>query len=155
MSLTHKLVAILNKDLPSGVALNALGHMSIGLGAHLGASALRLDDYKDKNGNIYPNISQMPFIILRGKSGEIKKAVSAAKELSLNHGIFLNTMTGGTYSEQLHNTAQTDAEQLIFYGCVLFGPIEAVNTITKKFSLWRNEEVVTSSATPLQQDEKK
>lgn len=146
MSLSHKLVAIVNKDLPSGVALNALGHMSIGLGASLGSSVLKLDDYKDKNGNTYPNISQMPFIILRGKSGEIQKAVHAAKELSLAHGVFLNTMTGGTYSEQLHNTMQTDTEQLIFYGCVFFGPIETVNSITKKFSLWKSEEPTRETA---------
>jgi len=33
MIFTHKLVAILNKEIASGVALNALAHMTIGLGA--------------------------------------------------------------------------------------------------------------------------
>ena len=138
MSFTHKLVAIINKDLPSGVALNALGHMTIGLGTTLNASALHLNDYRDKEGNTYPNISQMPFIILRGKSGEIRKTVKAAKEANIAHGVFLNTMTGGTYQEQLANTAATPEEQLIYYGCVLFGPFEEVNALTKKFSLWRD-----------------
>jgi hypothetical protein len=36
---------------------------------------LRLNDYQDKDGNIYPNISQILFIVLRGKSGEIRKAI--------------------------------------------------------------------------------
>lgn len=146
MELTHKLVAIINKDLPSGVALNALAHMTIGLGASLGKAPLRLDDYKDKEGHSYPNISQMPFIILRGKSGEIKKAVKAAKEQHIAHGVFLNTMTGGTYQEQLATTAQTTEEQLIFYGCVLYGPLEEVNAITKKFSLWKDLPAATPAS---------
>jgi hypothetical protein len=145
MELTHKLVAIINKDLPSGVALNALAHMTVGLGASLGSTALQLDNYQDKEANAYPNISKMPFIILRGKSGEIRKAVKAAREMNFPYGVFLNTMTGGTYQEQLNNTANTNEEQLIYYGAVLYGPIESVNTVTKKFSLWRD---VVATAEP-------
>lgn len=136
--LTHKLVAIVNKDIPTGVGMNALAHMSIGLGAELGKENLRLDNYQDKEGNVYPNISQIPFIILRGKSQEIRKIMLAAKELELHHGIFIHTMTGGGYQEQLDNTAQTPEEQLTYYGCVLYGPIEKINNLTKKLSLWRD-----------------
>lgn len=138
MNFTHKLVAIINKDLPSGVALNALAHMTIGLGTTLTSSQLHLDNYQDKDGNSYPNISRMPFIILRGKSGEIRKIVKAAKDAGIASGVFLNTMTGGTYQEQLATTAQTPEEQLIYYGCVLFGPFEEVHELTKKLSLWRD-----------------
>ncbi len=142
MELTHKLVAIVNKDLPTGVAMNALAHMVIGLGAKLGTTPLQLDDYKDKEVNNYPNISKIPFIILRAKSGEIKKTVKAAREKNLAYGAFVNTMTGGTYQEQIANTAQTPEEHLIFYGCVLFGSIVEVNELTKKFSLWRDQPAV-------------
>lgn len=139
MEFTHKLVAILNKELPTGVALNALAHMTIGLGAQLGTTPLRLDTYQDKNGNTYPNISQMPFIILRGKSGEISKTVQAARGTDIQYGIFIHTMTGGTYKEQLENTVQSPEEQLTYYGCVLFGPLEQVNALTRKLSLWRDQ----------------
>jgi len=133
----NKLVAILNKDVEPGVVLNALAHMSVGLGAEVGKSSLRLDDYKDAKGNIYPNISQIPFIILRGKPGEIRKTIQKAKELKILHGVFLNTMTGGTYLEQLARTAESQEEALIYYGCVLFGEWAVVSEITRKFSLWR------------------
>jgi hypothetical protein len=85
MSFENKLVAIVNKDIEGGVAMNAIAHMTIGLGAQLNNALLRLNDYQDKEGNIYPNISQMPFIILRGKSGEIRKAVQNAKEQNLKY----------------------------------------------------------------------
>jgi len=133
----NKLVAIINKDLESGVALNALAHMSIGLGAQLGKNILRLNDYKDGQDNIYPNISQIPFIILNGKSSEIRKTVISARELSIAHGIFLDTMTGGTYVEQLERTEASMEEALKYYGCVLCGEWELVTQLTRKFSLFK------------------
>lgn len=141
MEISNKLVAVLNKDLPTGVAMNALAHMTIGLGANIAKENLQLDNYQDKNGNIYPNISKMPFIILRAKSGEIRKAMAPVREQNILHGVFINTMTGGTYKEQLENTLNTSEDQLIYYGLVLFGPIETVNSITRKFSLWRDEPI--------------
>lgn len=137
-----KLVAVLNKDLPTGVVLNALGHMALGLGASEGIASLRLDDYRDKDGNIYPHISQIPFIVLRAKAGEIRKAVHTAKEKNIKHAIFINSMTGGGYQEQIDSTAQLPEESLIYYGCVFFGNPEDINPITKKFSLWIDKTVL-------------
>jgi len=79
----------------------------------------------------------MPFIILRAKSSEIKKTINSAIEQNIKYGAFVHTMTGGTYQEQIENTAQTSEEELTFYGAVLFGPWEEVSLITKKFSLYR------------------
>lgn len=137
MPFENKLVAILNKDIEAGVAMNAIAHMTIGLGAQLNHEILKLIDYQDRNGNIYPSISQMPFIILRGKSSEIKKVIQSAKEQEIKFGVFTNTMTGGTYQEQLDNTLQTPEDQLIYYGAVLFGSWDMVSQITKKFSIYK------------------
>ena len=133
----NKLVALVNEKIEVGVAMNAIAHMTLGLGASVPHDLLRLDNYQDKNGNIYPNISQIPFIILRGTSNEIRKAVMAAREQNVKHGIFLNTMTGGGYQQQLDNTLATPESDLIYYGAVLCGPWETVSLITKKFSLYK------------------
>ncbi|MBA3813206.1 MAG: DUF2000 domain-containing protein [Alphaproteobacteria bacterium] len=137
MSFENKLVALVNKEIETGVAMNAIAHMTIGLGAQLNHELLRLNDYQDKDGNIYPRISQMPFMILRGKSSEIRKAVGQAKEHQMQFSVFTHTMTGGTYQEQLDNTLLTPEEQLIYYGAVLFGPWDDVSQITKRFSLYK------------------
>lgn len=137
MNFTHKLVAIINKDLEAGVAMNSIAHMVLGLGAHQGPVPLKLDTYIDKDKNIYPNISQMPFIVLKAKSNEIRKTVHSARELDISHGVFLNTMTGGTFQEQIDRTSETTTEELIFYGAVLFGDVEKVSQLTKKFSLYK------------------
>lgn len=98
---------------------------------------LLLDNYTDADSNVLPNISRMPFITLRRKSNEIKKAIFAAKDNNITYGAFTDTMTIGTYKEQLERTKITPLENLTFYGCVLFGPSEMVKEITKKFSLWK------------------
>ena len=136
MSFENKLVAVINKKIETGVAMNALAHMAIGLGSQLNSEMLQLNDYKDKNSNIYPNISQMPFIILRGKTGEIRKVVKNAKNHDIKFSIFTNTMTGGTYQEQLENTLNTPEEEIIYYGAILFGEWNTINDITKKLSLY-------------------
>ncbi|MBX9977152.1 MAG: DUF2000 domain-containing protein [Alphaproteobacteria bacterium] len=138
MEFPHKLVAILNKELPSGVALNALAHITLGFSTSLDKETLHLNDYIDKDGHTYPNISKMPFIILRAKGNDICKTVRAARESAIPFGAFIHTMTGGTYQEQLDATFQTHEEGLTYYGCVLCGPVETVAAMTKRFSLWRD-----------------
>ncbi|MCC2646665.1 MAG: hypothetical protein K0R02_730 [Rickettsiaceae bacterium] len=132
-----KFAAILNKDLEVGICMNAIAHMSLGLGAALGKGEALLDDYKDAEGNIYPNISRVPFIILRGKSNEIKKTIFCARESNLVYGIFIDTMREGTYVEQIERTSLTKLDDLNFIGCVIFGPKEKVSELTRKFSLWK------------------
>jgi len=73
MTFENKLVALVNEKIEVGVAMNAIAHMTLGLGSSISPELLRLE-----TGNTYPNISQMPFIILRGTSNEIRKAVKAA-----------------------------------------------------------------------------
>jgi len=133
----NKLVAIINKDIDPGVAMNSLAHACIGFGAQFSSEQLRLDNYVDQDGNIYPNISQMPFIILRGKSNEIRKTLAQAKQENIQYGIFTHTMTGGTYLEQLDNTKKTPETELQYYAAVLFGPWDTVSKITKKLSLYK------------------
>ena len=135
----NKLVAVMNQQIEMGVAMNALAHMSLGLGAHKGASELHLMDYETANGCIYPNISKMPFIILREKnSNKIAQLLMKAKEAGIQYSVFTNTMTEGTWEDQKARTLTAQPEEIIFYGIVLYGPKELVTEMTKKLSLWRN-----------------
>lgn len=137
MSFDNKIVAVMNKSVEPGVVMNALAHASIGLGARIAPLDLRLDTYIDKEGNIYPNISQMPFIILSANSNKIRGLYDWAKQADIKHAVFLDTMTGGTYLEQLDRTKNTSSEGLTFHGIVLFGPWQELSLATKKFSLWK------------------
>ena len=135
----NKLVAVVNKQIEIGIAMNALAHMCLGFGAHMGAEELHLMDYENADGFIYPNISKMPFIILREKnSNKIANLLMKAKEAGVQYSVFTNTMTEGTWEDQKARTLATKPEEIIFYGIVLYGPKEIVTEMTKKLSLWRD-----------------
>jgi hypothetical protein len=135
----NKLVAVVNKQIEMGVAMNALAHICLGFGAHMGALELHLMDYENADGFIYPNISKMPFIILREKnSNKIANLLMKAKEAGIQYSVFTNTMTEGTWEDQKARTLVTKPDEIIFYGIVLFGRKEIVTEMTKKLSLWRD-----------------
>ena len=133
----NKLVAALNKSIEPGKVMNALAHMYIGLGSAIGQKDLRLTDYQDADGGSHPFISEIPFIILSENSNKIRKLRenALAEHILLND--FTDTMTAGTYQEQIERTLQTKQENLIYYGIVLFGDWTKVTELTKKCSLWR------------------
>jgi hypothetical protein len=136
-SFENKLVAVLNEKVDPGVIMNALAHMCIGFGASIGKEPLRLSDYRDRDGGQHPNISEMPFMILRANSNKIRQLRDAALAAGIQKVDFVHTMTGGTYQEQLEKTAQASGEELVYYGIVLFGPWDQVSELTRKFSLWK------------------
>lgn len=133
-----KLVAVINKQIDPGVAMNALAHLSLGFGASQTAEDVNLMDFFDAAGTCYPNISKMPYIILQSKnSNQLLTLLKNAQEKGIQYTVFTNTMTQGTWEDQDLKTKQTKQDQLQFYGIVLFGPKDIVTDLTKKFSLWR------------------
>lgn len=134
---TNKLVAVMNEKIESGVIMNALAHMCIGFGSEIGKEQLRLTNYIDADGNSHPSISEMPFMILKANSNKIRATRQAAIEAGLRFVDFTDSMTIGTYLEQLEKTRQTPEAHLIYYGIVLFGDWDKVSELTRKFSLWK------------------
>ena len=138
MSFEKKLVAIVNEKIEVGVAMNALAHASLALGAKLGEKECFLTHYVDKEQKCNWPLSGMPFIILKGTSGEIKKAILQAKQENILQIAFTDTMTlCASYEEQIFNTAQKTVDEFVYYAGVLYGDFEKVKTITKRLSLFR------------------
>lgn len=133
----NKLVAVMNKSVEPGKAMNALAHMCIGLGGAIGVQELRLTDYKDAEGSSHPCISELPFIILSANSNKIRNLRKEAIACQIIFNDFTDTMTIGTYKEQIEKTKITKEEALIYYGIVLFGDWDKVSELTRKFSLWQ------------------
>lgn len=137
---THKFVAILNKKIEVGKVMNALAHMTVSLVAQVPTEQqeeLGLVDYIDKDGNSH-KASKNSFVILAAdNSNQIRTVRLAAKEKGVLFVDFTNTMQEGTYLEQLEWTSNTPELELEYRGIVLFGKIEDISEITRKFSLWR------------------
>lgn len=136
---TYKFVAVVNKDLEVGNALNAIAHTCAGL-VDMAPSELRekmsFIDFEDGDGFIHKNISGLSLIVLRGKNGEIKKLKHNLEEQQILFTDFIETMTGDTYKEQLDKTKATKEEDMKYYCLVAFGEKEKIDPLTKKFSLW-------------------
>lgn len=133
----NKLVAVLNKSIETGKVMNALAHMCLGLGSAIKKEELRLSNYRDADGGAHPFISELPFIILAENSGKIRKLRKEALAAQIQFNDFTDTMTAGSYKEQIERTAQVKEENLVYYGIVLFGDWDKVTELTRKFSLWR------------------
>ena len=127
----------MNEKIEPGVIMNALAHMCIGFGAEIEKEPLRLTDYIDADGGSHPHISEMPFMILKANSNKIRGLRQAAIGEGIRFVDFTNTMTLGSYLEQIERTKQTKDADLIYYGIVLFGDWNKVSELTRKFSLWK------------------
>ena len=135
---TRKFVAVLNKKVPVGVLMNALGHMAAGLsGSYPVHEELRFDTYVDRDGGRHNSISDNPFIILAAdNSNQIRSLRNELVAQKAHFVDFTSTMTVGTYVEQKMRTQQTLENELEYYGICMFGLKEVLNLLTKKFSLW-------------------
>ena len=127
----------MNEKIEPGVIMNALAHMCIGFGSEIGKEPLRLTQHIDADGGNHPYISEMPFMILKANSNKIRALKLAADQARIKCVDFINTMTSGSYIEQLERTKQTKEIDLIYYGIVLFGSWDKVSELTRKFSLWK------------------
>jgi hypothetical protein len=137
---THKFVAVLNKKVPVGNLMNALGHITAGLVAsYPKPQEMRFGSYEDADDNAHSNISDNPFIILQAdNSNKIRILREALIEAGLHFVDFTSTMTIGNYTEQQERTKATPEAQLEYWGIVTFSEAEKLNVLTKKFSLWRS-----------------
>ena len=133
----NKLVAVMNEKIAPGVIMNACAHMCIGFGAEIGKQPLRLTNYIDADGGSHPHISEMPFMILKANSNKIRTLKTAAILAGIKCVDFTDTMTIGTYIEQIERMRCTKEADLIYYGIVLFGNWNLVSELTRKFSLWK------------------
>lgn len=137
--LENKFVAVLNKKIPVGSLMNALGHMAAGLvGSYPNIPEMRFDSYFDQNGGDHKSISDHPFIILSAdNSNQLRTLRNSLKESGIHFVDFTSTMTVGTYAEQRERTKATPEEQLEYYGVCMFGKKDIIAPLTKKFSLWK------------------
>ena len=134
-----KLVAVMNEKIEVGVAMNALAHMTVGLGASVEKKEeLRLTNYADADCNSHANISEIPFMVLKARnSNQLRQLRQALIHNNIKFVDFTNTMTVGTYQEQIERSKQTKEADLEYYGIAIFGDWNLVSELTRKFSLWK------------------
>lgn len=132
-----KFVVVLNKSYELKNLVSAIGHVTVGLTSCLSVEDLSLVKYEDADGIEYPGISDWPFIILRATSGQMKTARDKLLEAGLPTVIYTDTMFTGGSEVQQSKTRQKKSEEIEFVAISTFGTADKVDSICKKFSLWR------------------
>lgn len=133
---SRKFAVVLNRKHPTGLLLNALGHLSVGLAADLGSEEADLLDYENKEAALSARISRWPVIVLGAKNGnQVRTAYDAALDAGLAANVFVTAMLGESAEDQLRQTAEASADDLDFVAAALFGSAEQLAPITKRFSL--------------------
>lgn len=117
--------------------MNALGHMTAGLGRSGNSEEMCFLEFVDKDGGIHPHISHFPFIVLKAdNSNKIRTVRKEALARGIHFTDFTSSMIVGTSQEQVEETKKTPEEELEYYGICLFGNTKELREFTGKFSLF-------------------
>lgn len=139
---THKFVIVLNEKPPIGKLLSATGQLAMSL-YHNATEEQRTNasfaPFFNPIGKSLITVSTCSFVILKGTANQLLTLYFQAAQQDLLSAIFTSTMSfNGIEEDLIHKTATTPLDQAEPYGVGLFGKIEELNPLTKKFSLFKS-----------------
>ncbi len=135
---SHKIVAIISENLEPWQAMNVLGHMAVSLGAHKDDMLMGRDVLLDKDGVIHKGIARFGFIIKKGTVSHIAETISKARSTAgLTLIDFPRDMLDTRHDDELVQSIQSKSDaELEYLGALLYGPTDAVNSLTKSYVLY-------------------
>lgn len=137
---THKFVIILNEKSPVGKLLSATGQLSMSLLERSGKKKEAMDfvPFYGTNRIDLISLSLCSFVVLKGTNGQLLTLYQKVTELGILSSIFTSTMSfNGVEEDLIQKTANTDLKDVEIYGVGLFGKIDEVHPLTKKFSVYK------------------
>ena len=135
----RRVVLVVNKTIGLGPAMNAAAHAALGFGASRELAdrlELNLLDYMDGSGGIHPHISALSLVVLQARPAQLQKLRDCAMAEGLPCVSFTDTMTKGTYLDQLERTRRTLPDQLVYYAVLVLGTRLQLDPLTRRFSLF-------------------
>lgn len=133
-----KFVAVINRQQPLPIFLNALAHTAFGISGK-GAEVGNLLDYRNSATCFEAKIDEYPFIILEAKNSNQLKTLTlnVVENRRIAYNVFTTSMIGMSAQAQREATLNATDESLDFVVIALFGAREDVEPLTKKFSLFK------------------
>lgn len=138
---THKFVIVVNEKSPIGKLLSATGQIAMSL--HSDATKEQRDNMRfvpflNPTGDSLITVSTCSFVVLKGTANQLLTLYSAARDKSVLSAIFTSTMSfNGIEEDLILKTANTPLNETEPYGVGLFGPIDELTPLTKKFSMFK------------------
>ena len=138
---THKYVIVLNEKSPFGKLLSATGQLAMSL-YHDASEEQRVNmsfiPFIGPSGSSLITVSTCSFVVLKGTASQLFTLYAKGCEQGLLSALFTSTMSfNGIEEDLILKTATTPLDQVEPYGVALFGKIEELNPLTKKFSVFK------------------
>jgi len=127
---------ILGEAKATGLLYDAMAVMEIARDLS-SAEELGLITYVDSEGNEFPSISKHPFIVLTASGNKLKAFRDELIAANIPFTCFLDTMIEGGWDAQLATTKSKKFDELTVMAIAAYGEREALDPLTKKFSLYR------------------
>ena len=133
-----KIVAIISDKLPTGLALNALGHLAFSAGRYSDQSLMGREKITDADGKVHIGISKYPFIALKAAEEEIKNIIKTAKEKEILVVDYPQEMFDTGPDEELVATLSKAKEpEINYHAVVLVGSSETLKPLTEHLKLYK------------------
>jgi len=138
---THKFVIVLNEKSPVGKLLSATGQLAMSL--HSEATQEQRENmgfipFLNPLGDNLITVSMCSFVVLKGTSNQLLTLYSTARGQAVLSAIFTSTMSfNGIEEDLILKTANTPLMETEPYGVGLYGPVNELNPLTKKFSVFK------------------
>ena len=135
---TRKMVIVVRKDLASWQSMNTVAHIAAYLGNKMPGRFDTGDVFVTQDGHDHPRNTQYPIIILSAKPGQMPNLMTKVRASGLPYLGYIQEMIETTDDAEIEEVLaqKTDAE-VVYLGIGVFGPNEAVDALTKKYSLWK------------------
>lgn len=138
---THKFVVVLNEKSPTGKLLSAAGQIAMSLYSNASDEQkinMSFIPFLNPTGDNLITVSTCSFVVLKGTLNQLLTLYTKAKEQNLLSAMFTATMSfNGIEEDLIKKTASTPPDQTEPYGVGLFGSIEEISQLTKKFSVFK------------------
>lgn len=131
-----KIVAVINKDLSVGLAMNALGHMAFAIGSYSDNLMMGAHKYIDASGNSYNGISKYPFMVLQATQEQIEQIAKKSDEKDVTTVKYTQEMFDTDTDDELKEAIMNNSKPVI-HAIVVSGDKKPVNSLTGSFGLYR------------------
>ena len=133
-----KIVAILDTELPIGLAMNALGHMSFAMGNTSNEEWMGKEWFDDADGIKHHGISKYPFIVLKADKKRIKEIVNKAKNSALSVVDYPQEMFDtGKDQDLVKAINNAKSGELVYRAVTLSGVSKNVDKLTEDLELFK------------------
>ncbi|EJH1736419.1 DUF2000 domain-containing protein [Escherichia coli] len=131
-----KLYIVVNRNMEASLLMNATGHLAAGIMQR--AEDKIFQDYPNDDSGLSAHLSHYPVVILQAKnSNQLCTALLKCKEARLAYNFFTTTMLGQSTEQQIQDTKVAPLESLEFVAIAIYGDTDALQPITKKFSVYK------------------